>query len=100
MPAGRNRAKSPAGTFAPFVAIVFGNQATTYNNRERRHLWASRPSARIMASSGADILIATVLPVTGIAMAPLPGSLVIGTLLGAAAHVPAPEHKLERECVR
>jgi magnesium-transporting ATPase (P-type) len=26
-----------------FVAIVFGNQATTYTNRERRHLWSSRP---------------------------------------------------------
>jgi H+-transporting ATPase len=68
-----------------FVAIVFGNQATTYNNRERRHLWASRPSAWVMASSGADILIAAVLSVSGIAMAPLPGSLVLGTLVGAAA---------------
>lgn len=27
-----------------FVIIVFGNQATTYANRERRHLWSSRPS--------------------------------------------------------
>ena len=27
-----------------FIAIVFGNQATTYTNRERRHLWSSRPS--------------------------------------------------------
>ena len=27
-----------------FVVIVFGNQATTYTNRERRHLWSSRPS--------------------------------------------------------
>jgi H+-transporting ATPase len=68
-----------------FVAIVFGNQATMYNNRERRHLWASRPSAWVTASSGADILIAAVLSVSGIAMAPLPGSLVLGTLVGAAA---------------
>jgi H+-transporting ATPase len=28
-----------------FVVIVFGNQATTYTNRERRHLWSSRPSS-------------------------------------------------------
>ncbi len=27
----------------PFVVIVFGNQATTYTNRERRHLWSSLP---------------------------------------------------------
>ena len=27
-----------------FIVIVFGNQATTYTNRERRHLWSSRPS--------------------------------------------------------
>jgi H+-transporting ATPase len=67
------------------VAIVFGNQATTYTNRERRHLWASRPSAWVMASSSADILIATVLSATGIAMAPIPVSLVLGTLVGAAA---------------
>jgi H+-transporting ATPase len=51
-----------------FVAIVFGNQATTYNNRERRHLWASRPSNWVLVSSGVDILIATTLSVVGIAM--------------------------------
>lgn len=28
-----------------FVAIVFGNQATTCTNRKRRRLWSSRPSA-------------------------------------------------------
>ena len=26
-----------------FVVIVFGNQATTYTNRERRHLWSLSP---------------------------------------------------------
>ena len=35
--------------------IVFGNQATTYNNRERRRLWSSRPSCWLIASSVADI---------------------------------------------
>ena len=68
-----------------FVAIVFGNQATTYNNRERRHLWSSRPSKWVLASSGVDILIATTLSVAGIAMSPLPSLMVIGTLAGAAA---------------
>jgi H+-transporting ATPase len=27
-----------------FVVIVFGNQATMYTNRERRHLWSSHAS--------------------------------------------------------
>jgi H+-transporting ATPase len=67
-----------------FIAIVFGNQATTYNNRERRHLWASRPGVWVMMSSAADILIATALAVIGIAMTPLPLVIVLGTLAGAA----------------
>jgi H+-transporting ATPase len=67
-----------------FVVIVFGNQATTYNNRERRHLWASRPSVWVIVASAADILIATCLSVTGIAMTPLPLVLVLDTLAGAA----------------
>jgi len=67
-----------------FVVIVFGNQATTYNNRERKHLWASRPSGWVMISSGADILIATTLSVIGIAMTPLPIIVVLGMLAGAA----------------
>jgi H+-transporting ATPase len=68
-----------------FVVIVFGNQATTYNNRERRHLWASRPSNWVLASSAVDILIATILSVAGIAMSPLPILTVIIALAGAVA---------------
>jgi H+-transporting ATPase len=68
-----------------FVAIVFGNQATTYTNRERRHLWSSRPSPWLIASSGADFLIASTLAVGGIAMAPLPAWTVASVLVAAAA---------------
>ena len=68
-----------------FVVIVFGNQATTYNNRERRHLWASRPSNWVLASSAVDILIATILSVAGIAMSSLPILTVIIALAGAVA---------------
>jgi hypothetical protein len=32
-----------------FVTVVFGNQATTFNNRERRYLWSSRPSNWVLA---------------------------------------------------
>jgi len=66
-----------------FVVIVFGNQATTYNNRERRRLWSSRPSFWLVASSVADLLIASTLAVGGIAMAPLPALMVIFMLAAA-----------------
>ena len=68
-----------------FVAIVAGNQATTYTNRERRHLWSSRPSAWLVASSIADLLIASTLAVTGLAMAPLPAWAVAAVLAAATA---------------
>jgi H+-transporting ATPase len=67
-----------------FVVIVFGNQATTYTNRERRHLGSSRPSRWLVGSSVADLLIASVLATCGIAMTPLPVSVLGGTFLAAA----------------
>jgi H+-transporting ATPase len=67
-----------------FVVIVFGNQATTYTNRERRHLWSSRPSFWLVVSSIADLLIASTLAIGGIAMTPLPPLVVAGTLAAAA----------------
>ena len=66
-----------------FVAIVFGNQATTYTNRERRHLGSSRPGGWVVASSIGDLLIASTLAIGGIAMAPLPISMVLGVLAAA-----------------
>jgi H+-transporting ATPase len=68
-----------------FVLIVFGNQATTYNNRERRRLWSSRPSRWVVLSSVADVLIASTLSVAGIAMKPLPILIVAVTLAAAIA---------------
>ena len=62
-----------------FVAIVFGNQATTYTNRERRHIWSSRPSSWLIVSSIGDLLIASTLAIGGIAMKPLPVLVVAGT---------------------
>jgi H+-transporting ATPase len=70
-----------------FVTVVAGNQATNYNNRERRHLWSSRPSTWLIASSVADLLIAGALAVTGLAMAPLPAwavAAVLATAIGFA----------------
>ena len=66
-----------------FIVIVFGNQATTYTNRERQRLWSSRPSIWVIVSSVTDLVIASTLAVGGIAMAPLSALVVVSTL-GAA----------------
>jgi H+-transporting ATPase len=66
-----------------FVVIVFGNQATTYTNRERRRLWSSRPSIWVVVSSVGDVLIASTLAIGGIAMTALPAAVVAGTLVAA-----------------
>ena len=67
-----------------FIALVFGSQAIIYAIRQRRHLWGSRPSLWLAASSVTDILIASVLSIEGIAMAPLPARIVAGTFAAAA----------------
>ena len=66
-----------------FSALVFGSQATIYAIRERKHLWNSRPSVWVVASSIADILIACVLAIGGFAMTALPALVVIGALASA-----------------
>jgi H+-transporting ATPase len=68
-----------------FILIVFGNQATTYNNRERRHLWSSWPSKWVVISSAADMTAAAVLAAAGLAMQSLPIYLIAGSLVAAAA---------------
>jgi H+-transporting ATPase len=67
-----------------FIVIVFGNQATTYNNRARRRLWSSRPSGWLIFCSAIDILLASTLAIEGIAMSRIPAWIVLGTLSGAA----------------
>jgi len=66
-----------------FVLIVFGNQATTYTNRERRRIWSSFPSMWVIISSVGDLLIASVLAIAGIAMTALPAAMVAGALVAA-----------------
>ena len=68
-----------------FVTLVFSSQATIYAIRGRRHLWGARPSLWLVASSLADVLIAAVLAIGGIAMTPLPALIVASTLAAAAA---------------
>jgi H+-transporting ATPase len=67
------------------VGIVFGSQATTYVIRGRQHLWGLRPSLILVLSSVADVLIISMLAVSGIAMAPLTLSVVTCELIAAIA---------------
>jgi H+-transporting ATPase len=67
-----------------FVVIVFGNQATTYTNRERQRIGSCPPSRWLVGSSVIDVLIASGLSICGIAMAPVSGLVVGGVLVAAA----------------
>ncbi|MHB2205286.1 HAD-IC family P-type ATPase [Methylobacterium sp. CM6257] len=65
------------------MMLVFNGQAVFYVARERRRMWASRPSGIVVASSAADILVIPFMAWRGILMAPLPLSW-IGGLFGSA----------------
>jgi H+-transporting ATPase len=67
------------------VGIVFGSQVTTYVIRGRQHLWGLRPSALLVLSSVADVLIISTLAVLGIAMAPLPITIIAAEFAAAIA---------------
>jgi H+-transporting ATPase len=67
-----------------FVAIVFGNQATTYTNREHQRMGSCRPSQWLVGSSVIDLLIASMLATFGIAMTPVPVAVVAVVLVTAA----------------
>ena len=67
-----------------FLVVVFGNQATTYTNRERQRLGSCRPSPLLVGCSALDLLIASMLATCGIAMSHLPILVVGGTLVSAA----------------
>jgi H+-transporting ATPase len=66
-----------------FVTLVFGSQATLYAIRQRGRMWGARPSLWLIASSTADIFIAVLLAVGGIAMTSLPATLVTELLVAA-----------------
>jgi H+-transporting ATPase len=73
----------PALQTLSFVTVVFGSQSMIYAIRGRPHLWSIRPSLLMAGSSVIDVAIACVLAVAGIAMAPLPASLIAATLAAA-----------------
>jgi len=65
------------------ITLVFSGQSVLYVVRERRHLWSSRPSLWLMASSVVDVGIIATLAVGGILMTALPVSIVAATMAAA-----------------
>ena len=65
-----------------FVMLVATGQATIYLVRERRHMWASRPSWWMLGATVADLVVVTVLAARGILMASVP-LVDVGVLLGS-----------------
>jgi H+-transporting ATPase len=66
-----------------FVTLVFGAQAVLYVVRERGPMWSSKPSSWVLAASGLDIAIVSVLAGFGALMDPLPWRVVVGLLAAA-----------------
>jgi H+-transporting ATPase len=66
-----------------FLLLVFGSQATLYAIRERRKMWGTRPSLWLVVSSVADIVIALMLAVGGIAMTPISAKVAVCVLVTA-----------------
>jgi H+-transporting ATPase len=67
-----------------FVMLVATGQATIYLLRERRHLWASRPSWWMLGATVADLVVVTLFSTRGILMAAVP-LVDVGVLLAAVA---------------
>ncbi len=55
-----------------FVMLVATGQATVYLVRERGHLWSSPPSSWMLAATGLDLVVVTVLATRGVLMAAVP----------------------------
>ena len=60
------------------VNLVVSGQAIYYVVRERRRIWSSRPSIVVFVCSAADLLIVPTLAFTGVLMAPLSLSVILG----------------------
>lgn len=67
------------------VTLAFSGQGVLYAVRERRRLWASRPSLWLMASSVADVLIIGAMAASGVLMTRLSAPVIAGVLIGALA---------------
>ncbi len=71
-----------------FVMLVATGQATIYLVRERRHVWASRPSTWMLGATVADLVLVTIFATRGILMAAVPlvdVGVLLATVLVATA---------------
>ena len=66
-----------------FATLVFGNQAVLFVLRERRHMWSSKPSKWIVASSIADVAIVTALTLSGTLMEALTWQVLAAVFVAA-----------------
>ncbi len=64
-----------------FLTLIFTAQGMIYLVRERRHLWASRPSSWMMFASAGAVGTAILLAANGIGMAALPLHVILLALL-------------------
>jgi H+-transporting ATPase len=67
-----------------FLTLVFANQGVLYVLRERGHMWNSRPSNWVLASSAADIVIVSTLALSGTLMETLPWRVMAALFIAAA----------------
>ena len=65
------------------IVLVFGGEATLYSLRERKHMWNSRPGKWVVIASLGNVIVLSIFALRGIAMQPLPPSIVASTLLAA-----------------
>ena len=66
-----------------FVTLVFGNQAVLFVLREQRHMWSSKPSKWIVASSIADVAIVAALTLSGTLMEALTWQMLVAVFVAA-----------------
>ena len=72
-----------------FLTLVFSGQGTVYLVRERGHLWRSRPSGWMVASSCADFVLVSILAVFGVLMAPVSPAIILGLLVSVFVYLGA-----------
>lgn len=65
------------------VVLVFNGQAVYYSVRERRRMWASRPSLIVVLASAADLLIIPTFAATGFLMTQLPIHIIAAAFVWA-----------------
>jgi H+-transporting ATPase len=78
---GRNVLDLPQLQTLVFVLLVATGQGNIYLVRERGHFWQSWPSAWLVGSSIADLIVVTLMATKGLLMAPVSPSLISGLLI-------------------